>query len=153
MDTVILLPKRNSFDSFGSFGIDISRRTSGFQHVGWIPKHEQCSWHTWQFSQHILQLRTPWHQSPVKHVIVPCVAQEHNHTCSSGSSKHGKPTSTPLHGLGVHGADPNTGEKNIKLIYMLFHEIRSIQETSSHLNPPLHFTSLIKDISQPFQRT
>ena len=70
--------------------------------------------HTWQSWRHVLQPRTPWHQPPVKHLIVPCVAQEHNHTCSSGSSKHGKPTSSPLHVLGFHGADPwvNTGEKH-----------------------------------------
>ena len=95
--------------------------------------------HTWQSWQHVLQPRTPWHQPPVKHLIVPCVAQEHNHTCSSGSSKHGKPTSSPLHVLGFQRCRSLSQYRWKTSNYSNrhnFHEVRSIQETSCHPNPP-----------------
>ena len=113
--------------------------------------------HTWQSWQHVLQPRTPWHQPPVKHLIVPCVAQEHNHTCSSGSSKHGKPTSSPLHVLGFQRCRSLSQHRWKTSNYSNrhnFHEIRSIQETSCHPNPPFvsHFTILIKDMCIGFTR-
>ena len=110
--------------------------------------------HTWQSWRHVLQPRTPWHQPPVKHLIVPCVAQEHNHTCSSGSSKHAKPTSSPLHVLGFQQCKSLSQYRWKTSNYSNrhnFHEIRSIQETSCH---PLffHFTILIKDMCIGFTR-
>ena len=113
--------------------------------------HTRQSWH------HVLPPRTPWHQPPVKHLIVPCVAQEHNHTCSSGSSKHGKPTSSPLHVLGFQRCKSLSQYRWKTSNYSNrhnFHEIRSIQETSCHPNPPffLHFTILIKDMCIGFTR-